>query len=834
MADPLNPSEKSPMQRAVEAPENERTFGELLKEFKESNVAKESEQTIDKIKGVLEALPDEIEEIATAPLDKVQEILSTEGVSNEDIRDLQDILGNFNEQVQENNDIDKETKEKIGALIEASNRRLEMQIEGFGAKFTRTVSENFKAATGFLAEKVSGLTMSVAGAIGGDSPLVANLTNFVTGRGKEAIEGTKRFVQERKERKEAREQRKQEIEASLNLEELQQKQAQRQQERDEQLQETRTEFISSNEDQTDILKEVQTDTRLIRDVVVGEVSDVQVEAPELETPTVDVEVPEFETPAVDVEVPEVETPTVEVDAQTDSTEQLTPRDDGGVASESMIQSISTQRETDTQLNEKQIDQQILEAIRNGDIEQVELLQQQKETIKEQTEDQRLREEQKQQTQLEVTKESENRQERLIQAIEGVSGAEGVDVEDDKLNLSNALLGLVGFVTAFISGFATEVKKQLSLVFRPIIRAFKNSKLGKLVSNVFSSIRTFFGNIVAKFKGSKLGSFIDDIFKNISKSPIGKLFTKIGDTFKKLGKFVKPLFGSADDVAGIAGKFMRVGKVLGSTLGKFFLPITVLLATIDTVKGFIQGFREGGLVEGVKGALEGLFSSLVGTPLNLLKDLVGWVAGKLGFENVQERLAAFDFNELYSKFVDAGFAFYGKLGESIIGAFNKLKTFFVDTFTNFDLSETLESISGVINRLFTALKDATVGKVKEIGANIPLVGRFFGGGDDSESDIQPQTEAMPRPTFGQMEDVGTQPQVEVSEELVKQQNLQRTMQMESQFNESRVMGENAQLEATKKGATTDVVAPITSNQNITNSASSVVVQRDVRNQTIAEF
>lgn len=780
MADPLNPSEKSPIQRAVEAPENERTFGELLKEFKESNVAKESEQTVNKIKTVLEALPDEIEDIASAPLDKVQEILSTEGVTNEDIRDLQDILGNFNKQVQENNDIEQETKDKIGALIEASNRRLEMQIEGFGAKFTRTVSENFKAATGFLAEKVSGLTMSVAGAIGGDSPLVANLTNFVTGRGKEAIEGTKKFIEERKEQKEAREQRKQEIEASLNLEELQKKQAQRQQERDEQLLETRTEFISSNEDQTDILKEVRTDTGLIRDVVVGEVPEVEVESPQ------------------------------------------------------MIQSVSTQTQTDTQLNEKQIDQQILEAIRNGDIEQVELLQQQKETIKEQTEDQRLREEQKEQTQLEVTKESENRQERLIQAIEGVSGAEGVDVEEDKLNLSNALLGLVGFVTAFISGFATEVRKQLSLVFRPIIRAFKNSRLGKLVSNVFSSIRTFFGNIVAKFKGSKLGSFIDDIFKNISKSPIGKLFTKIGNTFKKLGKFVSPLFKSADEVAGIAGKFMRVGKALGSTLGKFFLPITVLLATIDTVKGFIQGFREGGLVEGVKGALEGLFSSLVGTPLNLLKDLVGFVAGKLGFENVQERLAAFDFNELYSKFVDAGFAFYGNLGESILGTFNKVKTFFVDTFTNFDLSETLESISGVINRLFTALKDATVGKIKEMGANLPLVGRFFGGGEDSESDIQPQTEAMPRPTFSQMADVGTQPQVEVSEELVKQQNLQQTMQMESQFNESRVMGENAQLQAIQKGATTDVVAPITSNQNITNSASSVVVQRDVRNQTIAEF
>ena len=40
MADPQNLPEKSNMQRAVEAPENERTFRDLLKEFKESNVAK--------------------------------------------------------------------------------------------------------------------------------------------------------------------------------------------------------------------------------------------------------------------------------------------------------------------------------------------------------------------------------------------------------------------------------------------------------------------------------------------------------------------------------------------------------------------------------------------------------------------------------------------------------------------------------------------------------------------------------------------------------------------------------------------------------------------------
>jgi len=784
--DDLNKEIANQIGDELERFENEKSFGELVKQFRESNLAEEATGTIEKLRTVLEALPDEIEEIATTPLDKAEEILSTPGATNQDINDLREVLGEFRQQVEDNADIDEKSTKKLQELLDATDKRLELQLEGFGQKLARQVGDNIKAVTSAVVGKLQETGNFLVSSIGGDSPLVRNLTSFVTQGTKDFVLNTKNFLTQRKEAKQRSEENKERLRKELSVQELQEKQAQKAAERQAATEEYRESTTEINQNQSEILEAIKDDTSAIRSVVEGET----------ESPKVEGETPSSQEQMIQEVVP----------AQIESTETV-----------------------------EELDARILEAIRSGDIELVNQLQAQKEQLanqndlaKEQVEQQSVNREVQQQANLEVEAEKQRRDERMIQAIEGISMSEGVDVEEEKLDLSSALMALVGFTTAFISGFASSVQKQLQLVFGPIIKAFKNSKIGKLVSNVFSSIRGFFANIVTKFKGSKLGSFIDDIFKNISKSPIGKLFTKIGNTFKKLDKFVKPLFGSADEVAGIAGKFMRVGKALGSTLGKFFLPITVLLATIDTVKGFIQGFREGGLVEGVKGALEGLFSSLVGTPLNLLKDLVGWIAGKLGFENVQERLAEFDFNELYSKFVDAGFAFYGNLGESIMGAFNKLKTFFVDTFTDFDLSETLESISGVINRLFTALKDATVGKIKEIGANIPLVGRFFGGGENQDQDVQSTTEVITQSQFAVLDQPTVEPTtVELDDMEVKQRTLNSTVQMGEKFQQSQSMAEQAQDMAIKNGATATTIAPIT-NQNVTNSSNAVVIRRDVRN------
>ena len=76
-----------------------------------------------------------------------------------------------------------------------------------------------------------------------------------------------------------------------------------------------------------------------------------------------------------------------------------------------------------------------------------------------------------------------------------------------------------------------------------------------------------------------------------------------------------------------------------------------MGIIDAVKGFMEGFSEEGIVGGLAGAFEGVITGLVAVPLDLLKGLVSWIAGKLGFEGLSEKLDSFSFAEMFAKFFD---------------------------------------------------------------------------------------------------------------------------------------------------------------------------------------
>jgi len=80
-------------------------------------------------------------------------------------------------------------------------------------------------------------------------------------------------------------------------------------------------------------------------------------------------------------------------------------------------------------------------------------------------------------------------------------------------------------------------------------------------------------------------------------------------------------------------------------------VTIIMSVIDAVKGFMEGFSEEGILGGITGAFEGVITGLVAVPLDLLKNLVSWIAEKLGFEGLSEKLDSFSFAEMFAKFFD---------------------------------------------------------------------------------------------------------------------------------------------------------------------------------------
>lgn len=184
-------------------------------------------------------------------------------------------------------------------------------------------------------------------------------------------------------------------------------------------------------------------------------------------------------------------------------------------------------------------------------------------------------------------------------------------------------------------------------------------LAGLVAAPFIAISSFFTQLIAEVKvldqltKGGLGRFF---------GPITRFFKAIGDVFGKAGtgQFLKgdtiKLFGRyADDVSLFIGRIkaifsplMKAAKgsasfmsgfapiakfaaTLGRTLGKIFFPITILMGVFDGVTGFIRGFKEDGLIGGIKEAVIGVVDGLVGGLIRMVTGALAFILDLIGLD-----------------------------------------------------------------------------------------------------------------------------------------------------------------------------------------------------------
>ena len=243
----------------------------------------------------------------------------------------------------------------------------------------------------------------------------------------------------------------------------------------------------------------------------------------------------------------------------------------------------------------------------------------------------------------------------------------------------------------------------------IAKAIKSSLkfIDKMNGGLFTKIGNFFKsfNKVKPFGPikptlfTKVGNFfksISDFFKSMKKVPaigplqpgrMAKVMQTMKNFFGSIGRFFSKIMGmgkalveggkTASKIAGWAGKF-------GKLLGKLFLPITILMSAFDFVTGFMDGFKEDGIMGGLEGGLSKLLQGLIGMPLDLLKDGVSWILGKFGMDQAAETLDSFSFSDLIDKMVGGFF----DMVDGVIGWLG-------DTFKFGSISEALTSMMKAI-------------------------------------------------------------------------------------------------------------------------------------------
>ena len=196
----------------------------------------------------------------------------------------------------------------------------------------------------------------------------------------------------------------------------------------------------------------------------------------------------------------------------------------------------------------------------------------------------------------------------------------------------AVLALGAFLVGGLVGVGSSISRLFTLLVpKKVIGVFKT--IGSFISGKVASLGKFFGK--QKGVGKALGM-------------VSTVMSKISGVFSPLTKVISGL---------LANPYVAKGFAFGKTLGKLFFPITVLMSAWEAIKGAMSGFTntEGNLFEkivgGLMGAVENLVKFFIAMPLDLIKDLIGWIAGMLGFDKIKEGLASFSFDDIFTQLFD---------------------------------------------------------------------------------------------------------------------------------------------------------------------------------------
>lgn len=335
-----------------------------------------------------------------------------------------------------------------------------------------------------------------------------------------------------------------------------------------------------------------------------------------------------------------------------------------------------------------------------------------------------------------------------------------------LGIARMLAGLAGAALGFVSGFISAFTRPLMKALKSFKKAFSSSNLGKTVTqfgknlskqfklffrplvNTLKNIRLAFseglkgnakvirgamGRMMSPVKGfvgifGRIGNLLSPIVKDMKRrikvvrksfgllrtgvSSVSGFFGRIGSVFSRVGQGIKAAGNVLGGLGNVFKGFFKVFATIGRVIA---FPITIITGLVG---GFMNMFKEGKesmakgdsffkvFVNGFYGFIEGAINAVIMAPLDMLKDGIGWIAGKLGFENFENMLAGFSFSGLFGGLIDGiknmifGIAdFFIQLVTDPIGLFKKIGA---------AISDFMGSIGESISGMFSGLIDGVFG------------------------------------------------------------------------------------------------------------------------------
>src|SRR5210317_12633 len=224
------------------------------------------------------------------------------------------------------------------------------------------------------------------------------------------------------------------------------------------------------------------------------------------------------------------------------------------------------------------------------------------------------------------------------------------------------------IRSFLRSFDLKaLRGKMLKIFDPAIKRIDNFKRGitgkggpitriiDSVTDFFRSIRTNITRITSFFRTNKTIGFIT--------KAVSDAFKVITRTIRPIINTVKGLFSGAG--LGILDKILGPLKTVFRTIGKIFLPITLILGVIDGVQGFMKEFGEtGSILDGIRGAVVGIVDGFIGGLVRLIGSAIEWILGFFGLDNLGKSI-----NEKINQLMDSFLGIIGGIKDLISGLFS---------------------------------------------------------------------------------------------------------------------------------------------------------------------
>ena len=182
-------------------------------------------------------------------------------------------------------------------------------------------------------------------------------------------------------------------------------------------------------------------------------------------------------------------------------------------------------------------------------------------------------------------------------------------------------------------------------------------------------------------------------------------------FKSLGSGVSSFFEFFSGIGKTLRGFGKVFTAVKVIAEKIAIPITIIMGLYDGINEAIEGFKKEGILGGIKGFITGVLNSVIGSFLDLIKDIVSWVAGALGFDQVEKMLDSFSFVTIIKDFVDDLFKGIELVRDMVLKVWNFVSSIKIPEFEIFGMKFGGESIGSTASTQKGATKiPSTTNKV----------------------------------------------------------------------------------------------------------------------------